>query len=160
MNKTLQVAIAMGFLVGSVSMGIAGQGMKNTTGEKNIPDKIQRSAPSGEESLPGGSGPGSRSSDLTGMEEVNPNDHISSKKAEANVPENIQRSAPSGEKALPGGSGPGSRTDQLTGMEEVEPMDPKLSGKKGDAAQAAKDLKKKSQEKSISSQSSSKQSHE
>ncbi|MEX2492440.1 MAG: hypothetical protein WD425_11825 [Nitrospirales bacterium] len=162
MKKTVQVVIAMGFLVGSVSTGIAGQGLKNDPGKAHTPDKIQRSAPSGEEPLPGGSGPGSRSNDLTDMEEVKTNDPKLSKKANDNVPENIQRSAPSGEKALPGGSGPGSRTDQLTGMEEVEPMDPKLSGKKGDAAQATKELEKKRQKKSISSKSksSSKKSHE
>ena len=47
MNKTLQVAITMGFLFGVVSTGIAGQGMKNDPGDANTPDKIQRSAPQG-----------------------------------------------------------------------------------------------------------------
>ena len=111
MNKTLQVVIAMGFLVGSVSTGIAGQGTKNDPGKAQTPDKIQRSTPSGE-------------------------------------------------KPLPSGSGPGSRSNELTGMEEVESMDPKLSGKKGDAAQAAKELNQKKKGKNISSKSSSKKSHE
>ena len=37
---------------------------------ENVPENIERSAPSGEKSLEGGSGPGSRSDQLTEMDEV------------------------------------------------------------------------------------------
>ena len=111
MKHALQVMIATAFLVGAASVGIAGQKeMKNHSGE-------------------------------------------------ANTPEKIQRSSPSGEKPLPGGSGPGSRGDQLTETEDVDPKDSKLANKEGAAAQAAKDLEKKHQQKGVSSQSSSKKSH-
>ncbi len=143
MNKTLIVGTALTFLVGVASVGLAGQGQQ---GARNTPDNIQRSAPSGEKSLPGGSGPGSRSDQLTEMEEVKPKDTIHSQsqgqQGARNTPDNIQRSAPSGEKSLPGGSGPGSRSDQLTEMDKVKPVDPNLTQSKGQAAEAAKNLKK------------------
>ncbi|MGE0472035.1 MAG: hypothetical protein AB7P17_00175, partial [Nitrospirales bacterium] len=55
-----QIIMAVLFLVGTSSMGFAGQGMKSDAGDKNVPENIQRSTPSGETSLPSGSGPGSR----------------------------------------------------------------------------------------------------
>lgn len=53
--------------------------------EDNVPEKIQRSAPSGEKSLPGGSGPGTRSEELTGMEDVE-----AVKKGHAKPGENVE----------------------------------------------------------------------
>ncbi|HBP86765.1 MAG: hypothetical protein KC592_07755 [Nitrospira sp.] len=110
MKEILAVCMTAAFIVGTASMGLAGQGMKSGT-------------------------------------------------AEDNVPENIQRSTPSAESSLPTGSGPGSRSDQLTDMEDVDPKNPNMSDAEGQAAQAAKDLKKKNQQSPISSQSSSQKSH-
>jgi hypothetical protein len=153
------------FIVGTASLGFAGQGMKSGS-EENVPENIQRSTPSAEKSLSQGSGPGSRSDQMTGMEDIagkgsgeNAGTGMNSAAAEENVPENIQRSTPSAEKSLSQGSGPGSRSDQLTEMEEVDPKNPKVSKGEGKAAQAAKDLKKKSQKEPISSQSSSQKAH-
>lgn len=61
-----------------------GESGTSTKPEGNVPEKIQRSAPSGEESLPGGSGPGTRSEELTGMEDVE-----AGKKGHAKSGENV-----------------------------------------------------------------------
>ena len=59
------------FFVGTASMGTAGQGMKSGA-EENVPENIQRSTPSAEKSLPHGSGPGTRSDQLTEMDDADP----------------------------------------------------------------------------------------
>lgn len=158
MKRILTVWMATAFILGMTSMGMAGQGMKAGSAEENVPDNIQRSTPSGEKSLEHGSGPGTRSDQLTESKGMT-GQGMTSAAAEENVPENIQRSTPSGEKSLDHGSGPGSRADQLTEMEDVDPKNPNLSKKEGKAAQAAKDLKNKDHQSPISSQSSSQKSH-
>ncbi|GJL58293.1 MAG: hypothetical protein NPIRA03_11500 [Nitrospirales bacterium] len=158
MKRLLTVCMATAFILGTTSMGIAGQGMKAGSTEENVPDNIQRSTPSAEPSLDQGSGPGSRSDQLTESQDMT-GQGMKAVSAKEKVPDNIQRSTPSGEKSLDQGSGPGSRSDQLTEMEDVDPKNPNMSNKEGKAAQAAKDLKNKDQQSPISSQSSSQKSH-
>lgn len=70
MKRILAVCMTMAFIVGTASMGVAGQGMKANSADENVPENIQRSTPSGEPSLPRGSGPGTRSDQLTEMGDV------------------------------------------------------------------------------------------
>ena len=70
MKRFLTVWMATAFILGMTSMGMAGQGMKAGSVEENVPDNIQRSTPSAEPSLDSGSGPGSRSDQLTEMGDV------------------------------------------------------------------------------------------
>lgn len=70
MKKILSVCLAAAFIVGTTSIGMAGQGMKAGSAEENVPENIQRSTPSAEPSLDHGSGPGSRSDQLTEMGDV------------------------------------------------------------------------------------------
>jgi hypothetical protein len=72
MKRVLAVCMTTAFIVGTASMGTAGQGMKSGAAEENVPENIQRSTPSAEKSLPHGSGPGTRSDQLTEMEDVDP----------------------------------------------------------------------------------------
>ena len=159
MKYGLPFTLTMAVLVGTSSFGFAGQGMGSDAGKKHTPDNIQRSTPSGEKSLPSGSGPGSREDQLTEMEDIKAQSSTSHSSGDGNVPDQIQRSTPSAEKSLSSGSGPGAREDQLTEMEKVDPNDPKLSGKDGKAATAMKNLMDKSKDGKVSSQSSSKKSH-
>lgn len=71
MKRVLAVCMTTAFIVGTASLGIAGQGMKSGS-EENVPENIQRSTPSAEKSLPHGSGPGSRSDQLTETEDIDP----------------------------------------------------------------------------------------
>jgi hypothetical protein len=70
MKEILALCLTAAFIMGTASMGMAGQGMKSGSAEENVPENIQRSSPSAESSLPHGSGPGSRSDQLSEMGEV------------------------------------------------------------------------------------------
>ncbi len=85
MSSMLKVVMAMAFLFGTATASMAmDKGDMKNSGEANTPDKIQRSAPSGEKPLPGGSGPGSRTDELVGMEDVDPKDpKLANKKGSA-----------------------------------------------------------------------------
>ena len=84
MKRILTVWMATAFILGMTSMGMAGQGMKAGSVEENVPDNIQRSTPSAEPSLDSGSGPGSRSDQLTEMEDMDPkNPNLSKKEGKA-----------------------------------------------------------------------------
>lgn len=84
MKRFLTVCMATAFILGTTSMGMAGQGMKTESAEENVPENIQRSTPSAEPSLDEGSGPGSRSDQLTEMEDVDPkNPNLSKKEGKA-----------------------------------------------------------------------------
>jgi hypothetical protein len=74
MKRILAVCMTTAFIMGTASMGVAGQGMKADSAEENVPENIQRSTPSGESSLPDGSGPGSRADQLTEMGDVSSQD--------------------------------------------------------------------------------------
>lgn len=119
MKYGLHFTLAMAVLVGTSSFGFAGQGMGSDGGKKHTPDNIQRSTPSGEKSLPSGSGPGSRADQLTEMEDIKAESSTSHSSGDGNVPDQIQRSTPSAEKSLSSGSGPGAREDQLTEMDKL-----------------------------------------
>ncbi len=105
--------------------------MEGEKGAANTPENIQRSAPSGNEFPGSGTGPGSRTDQLTGSNEDQSSQSsmsAQSKSGEQNTPSNIQRSTPSGNEFPGSGSGPGSRTDKLTEMDEADvkenPTDP------------------------------------
>ncbi len=76
MKTAIIVASVFGLMAGTgtmfqTSLVFAGEGQKAAEkASENVPENIQRSAPSGEKSLPGGSGPGNRSDQLTKMDEV------------------------------------------------------------------------------------------
>ena len=82
MKRILSVCLTAAFIVGTASMGMAGQGMKSGSAEDNVPENIQRSSPSGEPSLPHGSGPGSRSDQLTEMGDVSAQDSSGKSKSD------------------------------------------------------------------------------
>lgn len=72
MSRSLTVFFTTVFFIfGITTLGLAGQGMKSDAAEENVPENIQRSTPSAEKSL-SGSGPGTRSDQLTEMEDVDP----------------------------------------------------------------------------------------
>ena len=84
MKRFLTVCMATAFILGTTTLGMAGQGMKAGSAEENVPENIQRSTPSAEPSLDEGSGPGSRSDQLTEMEDVDPkNPNLSKKEGKA-----------------------------------------------------------------------------
>lgn len=72
MNRMLAVCLTTACMVGTASLGFAGQGMKSGAAEENVPENIQRSTPSAEQSMPHGSGPGTRSDQLTEMGDNDP----------------------------------------------------------------------------------------
>lgn len=84
MKRFLTVCMVPAFILGTTAVGMAGQGMKAGSAEENVPDNIQRSTPSAEPSLDSGSGPGSRSDQLTEMENMDPkNPNMSNKDGKA-----------------------------------------------------------------------------
>lgn len=70
MERILGLCMTAALIMGMASMGMAEQGMKGGSADENIPENIQRSTPSAEEPLSHGSGPGTRSDQLTEMGDV------------------------------------------------------------------------------------------
>ena len=129
-KSTIIATAAFGMIA---SFGMLGQpssssAMEGEKGAANTPENIQRSAPSGNKFPGSGTGPGSRTDQLTGSDEGQSSMSAQSSSGTKNTPSNIQRSAPSGNEFPGSGTGPGSRTDQLTEMGEAEvkknPTDP------------------------------------
>ena len=61
------VGISLLLGTGTFAEMVGGEPGTSKNPKSNVPDQIQRSSPSGEAALPGGSGPGDRSDALTGM---------------------------------------------------------------------------------------------
>jgi hypothetical protein len=91
----------------------------------NVPDQIQRSSPSGEESLPGGSGPGDRSDALTDM-----GNEKAVKKGHAELEKNVNKTEGGG---------------AAMAAEELQQRSTEKS-KKGISAQSSKEAEKKKAE--------------
>ncbi len=99
MARSLYVFTAsMFFIFGLTTLGLAEQGMKSDAAEENVPENIQRSTPSAEKST-SGSGPGTRSDQLTGMEEVDPKnpDLSKSEGSAAKAAKKLQKKGQDGE---------------------------------------------------------------
>jgi hypothetical protein len=90
-------------------------------GAERGPENIQRNTPAGQDFPGSGSGPGSRSDQLVGADEMKLSTETPS--SSGNVPDAIQRNAPAGQDFPGPGGGPGNRSESLTGMEEVPSME-------------------------------------
>ncbi|MGB5056378.1 MAG: hypothetical protein WBO24_18450 [Nitrospirales bacterium] len=104
MKRILGVCMTAAFIMGMASMGMAGQGMKAGSAEENIPENIQRSTPSAEDPLSHGSGPGTRSDQLTEMGDVsaqNPSGKSTSDQAARDI-KNKGKKAPASDQSSSG----------------------------------------------------------